>query len=207
MTRFSDIYRADELKAAATALELWRRKTAAEKKAAYTAAAAIGGGKRLNRGTKIGFIQPFGAPDNFWYETKVLAPATDAATANEENAASLITAVNTATSSFIFAALPGGANNLSAEAKKVQFAKIRCTEKSSAGTPTNSRLTARPYTKYSSNTASSPFGASSAALNEAAARKLIKTLLMPPSSPPVGRSIGFTPQGDIGSVAKATANP
>ncbi|MEG4458911.1 hypothetical protein [Microcoleus sp. N9_A1] len=204
MARFSDIYRADELKAAADALELWRRKTAAEKKALYATATAVAGGKRLNRSTKVGFIQPFGAPDNFWYETKVLASATEAPTANEENTASLITAVTTAVSLFIFASVPVGANNLSNQAKKVQFAKVRCSEKSGAGVPAISRLTSRPYTKYNSNTASSSFGASSAALNEPTAAKAIKASLMP-VTPVAGRSIGFTSQGNIGNVTKAAA--
>ncbi|MEG4458910.1 hypothetical protein [Microcoleus sp. N9_A1] len=204
MARFSDIYRADELKAAADALELWRRKTAAEKKALYATATAVAGGKRLNRSTKVGFIQPFGAPDNFWYETKILASATEAPTANEENVASLITAVTTAVISFVLPSVPVGANNLSNQAKKVQFAKVRCSEKSGAGVPTTSRLTSRPYTKYNSNTASSSFGASVLIKEEPAVAKLIRASLMP-ATPVAGRSIGFSSQGNVGNVTKAAA--
>lgn len=203
MARFGDIRRGDELKAANDALQLWQRKTRAEKKAAYIAAAAIGGGKRLNRGSKTVFIQPFGAPDNFWYETKTLAPATEAPTTAEENAAALILAVVSATAAYGFPSVPVGANNMSNQANKIQFAKVRCTEKSGAGTPTTSRLTGLPYTKYNSNTASSPFGANATTKDQPAAVKLIKAILMPPQAPTAGRSVGFTAQGNVGNVARA----
>lgn len=205
MARFSDINRADELKAAATALELWRRKTRAEKKALYATAAAVAGGKRMNRGSKIGFIQPFGAPDNFWYETKVLAPATDAPTAAEENAAALILAVVGSVSPFVYPTVPVGPNNLSATAKKVQFAKVKCTEKSGASVPTTSRLTGMPYTKVNTNTASSPFGGNLIVKDQPMAVKAIRLVLMPPATPIAGRSVGFTPQRNIGNIAKAAA--
>jgi hypothetical protein len=101
MARFSDIRRGEELKAANDLLELWQRKTRAEKKALYLAATNVGGGKRVNRGSKVGYVQPFGAPDNFWYETQVLAPATEAPTPAEENAAALILAVVGAAAPFV----------------------------------------------------------------------------------------------------------
>ncbi|MEG4323605.1 MULTISPECIES: hypothetical protein [unclassified Microcoleus] len=205
MARFSDIYRADELKAAATALEAWRRKTAAEKKALYATAAAVGEGKRLNRGSRIGFIQPFGAPDNFWYETKVLALPISPPGEKEEQDNSLVQAVMTAVNSFILESVPTGANNLSNKAKNIVFAKVRCTSKKSGNpAPATSRMTGRPYSKFNTNTASSPFGATSAALTEPAAQKIIRGTLMP-ATPVAGRSVGFSPQGYVGSVTKGSA--
>lgn len=202
MARFSDIRRGDELKAANDALQLWQRKTRVEKKALYATAAAVGGGKRLNRNSKTAYIQPFGGADNFWYETKVLAPATDAPLLGEENATALIGAVVLAVGPNILNSLPVGANNVSSTAKKIQFAKVKCTERSGAGTPTTSRLTGLPYTKVNTNTASSPFGSSTAAVSQPLAIKLIRRALMP-ATPIAGRSVGFTPQGNVGNITKS----
>lgn len=203
MARMTDIMRADELKAAKDKLETWQKLDRAAKKAAYATAAAVGGGKRVNRGASLGYIQPFGAPDNFWYETKILAAPTAAATPNEEAAGALITAVITATAPFQVLTVPPGTNNIANLAKKVQFAKARCTEKSGAGIATTSRVTGLPYTKYASNTVSSPFGVGDggAVNTEPTARTAIRTALM--NGNPAGRSVGFSPQGFVGNVMKA----
>jgi len=203
MARFSDINRADELKLAATALNLWRGRSRAEKAALYATATAVGEGKRLNRGSKIAFIQPFGAPDNFWYETKVLAPATASPTAKEENVPSLIAAVVSAVQPYISAVLPVGPTNMATTAKKIQFAKVMCTEKGTATFPTTSRMTGRPYVKMNSNTASCPFGAIALLATQPVVVKIIRTTLMP-ATPVAGRSVGFTSQGNVGNIIAGT---
>lgn len=203
----SDILRADELKSAKDAYELWLKLDRTGKKAAYKTATAVGGGRRVNRGVSTGFVQPFGTPENFWYETKVLATPTSAATPEEESATALIAAVVTATAGFRVISVPVGPNNLSNLAKKIQFAKAKCTERSGAGAPTTSRITKLPYTKYNTNTVSNSFGVGnstqSAANTEPEARRVITNLLM--AGNPAGRFVSFTSQGFIGNVANAPA--
>lgn len=207
MARMQDILRADELKVAKDNYESWLRLDRTAKKAAYATAAEIGGGKRANRGTSMAFIQPFGAPNNFWYETKVLAAPTTAPTATEEAATALITAVMSATTGFRVATVPVGPNNVSNLAKKIQFAKVRCTERNGAGVPTTSRITKLPYTKYNSNTISNSFGVGNttqaAADTEPEARRVIQGLLM--AGTPAGRTVSFKSQGFVGNIAIAAA--
>ena len=202
MARMGDILRADELKLAKDNFDIWLKKSRAEKKALYATAAAVGGGKRVNRGVTPGYIQPFGVGDNFWYETKILAAPTAAATPSEEAATGLITAVVTATAGFQVLAVPAGPNNIANLAKKVQFAKVKCTEKTGAGVAATSRLTGLPYTKYNSNTVSSPFGVGDggATNTEPTAKTAIRNALM--AGNPPGRSVGFTPQGFVGNITK-----
>lgn len=209
MARMTDILRADELKAAKDKYEAWLKLDTVQKKAAY--ATAVGDHKRVNRASRTVFIQPFGGPDNFWYETKALAPAAaaPAPAPNEENEAGLITAVITATTTapFVVLTVPAGANNMSNLARKVQFAKVRCTEKTGSGAPKNSRMTGRPYMKYNTNSISSPFGYASGVVDktEQGAAKLIRAGLMGANAP-AGRSVGFTPQGFVGNIVKAAAS-
>ncbi|MEP6517452.1 hypothetical protein [Microcoleus vaginatus] len=207
MARFSDILRADELKAAKDKLEAWQKLDRAAKRAAYQA--AVGDHKRLNRASRVGYVKPFGAPDKFWYQTKVLAPASATPEPNtkEENDAALITALltvvsPTATTGYVLAAVPDGAGNMSAEAKKVQFAKVKLTERTGNGEPGKlSRMTGLPYMKYRTNTVSSSFGVNGAATDksEQAARKALRDALL--GNPPANnRFVGFTPQGEIGDI-------
>ncbi|MEG4032075.1 MULTISPECIES: hypothetical protein [unclassified Microcoleus] len=212
MARFSDILRADELKAAKDKLETWQKLDRAAKQAAYVA--AVGDHKRLNRASRIGFVQPFGAPDKFWYQAKVLAPAsaTPEPGTKEENDAALITALLTvvspsATTGYVLGTAPGGAGNISAEAKKVQFAKVKLTERSGNGEPGKiSRMTGLPYTKYRTNTVSTPFGVNAEATDksEQAARKALRAALLG-NPPAANRFVGFTPQGEIGDIVIVAA--
>jgi len=207
MARMQDILRADELKIAKDNFETWLKLDRVAKQAAYTAATAVGGGKRANRGSAVAFIQPFDAPTNFWYETKVLAAPTTPATAAEEAATALITAVMAATVGFRVAAVPAGPNNVSNLAKKIEFAKVRCTERDGTGIKTQSRITKLPYTKHNSNTISNSFGVGNTtqavANTEGKARKVIQGLLM--AGTPAGRSVGFKSQGFVGNIVVATA--
>lgn len=203
MARMSDIMRADELKAAKDVYDLWLKKSRADKQIAYNL--AVGDHKRLNRSSRVGYVQPFGAPDNFWYETKVLAPASETPAPNtkEENDTALITALLTAvapsaTTGYVLGTAPTAANNVSAEARKIQFAKVRLTERTGTGQPGKlSRLTGLPYTKYATNTVSCPFGVNSTSTDksEQAAQKVLKNALKG-----ANKSIGFTPQGDVGNI-------
>jgi hypothetical protein len=202
-----DILRADELKIAKDNYETWLRLDRAAKKAAYATAAGVGEGRRVNRGNGTAFIQPFGGPDNFWYEAKVLAAPATPATATEEAATALITAVMTASGGFRVAAVPAGPNNVSNLAKKIQFAKVRCTERNGTGVATTSRITKLPYTKYNTNTVSNSFGrgntTQAAADTEPEARRVIQGLLM--AGTPAGRTVGFKSQGFVGNISIAAA--
>ncbi|MEG4964589.1 MULTISPECIES: hypothetical protein [unclassified Microcoleus] len=211
MARFGDIMRAEELKAAKDKFDAWLKLDRAAKQAAY--ATAVGNNKRVNRASRIAYIQPFGAPDKFWYETKALASAaaTPAPNTKEENDAGLITLVltataPTATTGYVLATVPTGAGNVSARAKKIKFATVKVTERTGAGAPQISRMTGRPYLKYATNTVSSPFGVNSSASDksEQGARKALRTALLG-STPPDNRFVGFSPQGDIGNIVIASA--
>lgn len=197
MARFSDINRADELKAAAIKLATWRSLDAAAKKAAYTAATAVGNGKRANRSSRTAFIQPFGSSNNIWFETKMLAQSSETPSpdSNEEAVSGLITLLLTAVVSGFNLTLPAGAGNISVATKKIQLAKARITEKTGTGVATTSRITGRPYTKFNSNTLSCPYGKSASFTSEAVARGIIRTTLL--GTTPSGKSVGFTPQGDV----------
>lgn len=194
MARFSDINRADELKAAALVLEAWRKKDAAQKREAY--AAAMGDHKRVNRASSTAFIQPFGVSKLF-YETKALAfnADTPAPKEKEENANTLVGVITSALwTKAIFSELPSGAGNISVPAKKVKFAKVRVTE---TGTKTKSnqvsRFTGKVYTKHETNTLSCPYGQGSDTFaNESKAKDTLRSALKGEK-----RTIGFTAQGDI----------
>ena len=205
MARMSDILRADELKIAKTNYEAWLALGRAAKIASYAIATAVGGGKRANRGTAVAYLQPFGAPNNFWYEAKVLDAPSTAATAAEESATALITSVMSATTGFRVIAIPVGPNNVSNRAKKIEFAKVRCTERSATGIATTSRITKLPYTKYTSNTISNSFGKGNTTQlandTEPEAITVIRGLLM--AGNPAGRSVSFKSQGFVGNIALA----
>jgi hypothetical protein len=197
MARFSDINRADELKAAAVKLDLWRKLDATAKKAAYATATGVGGGKRANRSSKLGFIQPFGASDKIWFETKVLAPQaeTDTPKTNEESVGNMVSAVLSAVAPGISATLPTGAGNISVQMKKIKLAKVRLTERTGTGADATSRMTGRPYRKFNSNTISCPFGKGGTFTGEAVARGLIGTALLVAST--TSKTVGFSPQGNV----------
>lgn len=196
MGRYSDINRADELKAAKDKLELWRKKDRAEKQAAYAATQAATGNKRSNVGRTIAWIQPFGAPDKFFYETWIPGPASDP-TAKEENANTIITKVANAAKvqgqALIVA--PVGANIVIQQAKKIQFAKVIYTEVGATVPTVKSRITDLPYSYRKTDSVSSNFGqAATGAISEQATQALLRAALLAATT---NARVSFKPQGDV----------
>lgn len=197
MARYRDIERAEELMAAKTNLEAWRKLNNAAKSTAYKTARL---GLKVNVGYSIGYIKPFGeSSDNFYWEGKVLAVPTDPPkTDAEENSNGLITSVRSAVAAAggFAETKPTGTNVITKVAKKIQFARVLCTQPKSGRRNTTSRMTGRPYLLVETDTVSCPFGQSAAPNNvEQAVRQAIRTALK--TSLPTAR-VSFRSQGYVG---------
>ncbi|MEG4964941.1 MULTISPECIES: hypothetical protein [unclassified Microcoleus] len=158
MARYADINRAEELMAAKTKLEAWRRLDAAAKRAAYQAARL---GLKVNVGWSWGYIKPFGEAGNFFWEAKLLAVPTAAPKPDkEENNNSLITNVRTSVVSGGAAVeiKPTTANVSIKRARKIEFARVLCTVPKTQTRDTISRTTGKPYTLVETDTVSCAFG-------------------------------------------------
>jgi hypothetical protein len=149
MARYTDINRAEELMAAKTKLDAWRRLDAEAKRTAYAAARL---GLKINVGSSLAYIRPFGeGSDNFVWESKILAVPTAAPKAlKEENNNSLITNVLAAVvgSGAVLQTKPSGPSIIVKRAKKIQFARVICTVPKTQTKDTTSRMTGRPLHSY-----------------------------------------------------------
>ncbi|MGL5927111.1 hypothetical protein, partial [Chroococcidiopsis sp.] len=197
--RFTDIERAEELRAAKIKLEAWRSSDRVAKKAAY-AAAKLGGRTNVNR--QVAYIKPFGAGTNFWYETKVLTSNASSGelTPGEENEASLVgavvAAIVAATDGFASTTAPTGANTVIKVAKKIQFARVKVIIPGTATPRTRtSRFTGNIYTQKESKSVSCPFGMKTGSVTEAEAKVTIRNAIL--QLLPAARVI-FYPQGFVG---------
>ena len=201
MGRYSDIYRADELKDAKDKLELWQRLSRADKQTAYATQTGSDGtnNKRSNVGRTRAWIQPFGAPDKFFYETWIPASATKPETPKQESANTIITKVATAAKEQGKALVekPAAAGQMIETAKKVPFAKVIYTEVDLAAVKSiKSRITNLPYSYRKTDSVSSSFGqAATTPVSEQATRVLLTTALLNGAT---GKErISFRPQGLI----------
>lgn len=207
MGRFSDIMRADELKADKDAYELWLKKTRAEKQAAYKTTIEKTGNKRSNVGTETGFIFPFGVDQSkkIVLALGLLKEGSDLA-ASEENEAALITKMRTAV---IGAALYASTGNLPAAhivfdtaGKKIKPAKVRLVELGAKVDDIKSRFTGRPYSYRKRNSVSCSFGQKIGTETDyEKARVAIRTALETEAK----YTAYFTPQGEIDIVVTAAA--
>ena len=196
MARYSDIRRADELKAALDKLELWQKKTRAEKQAAYQAQVTALGSKKANVGRQPAYINPFGQDGKVWFRGSIPADPPTPATPSEEAAAAEITAVITAVTGATKRALlatPQTANAQIHNGKKVPFAKVIYTT-TGAGMSTKSRITDLPYYHVNTTSVSSSFGQASEADKEQAARTNLRTVLIGSAT---NKRVSFKPQGNI----------
>lgn len=196
MARYTNIRKADSLKIALTNLQAYEGLSEEDKKTAYKAAALVGNAKRVNRSSRLVYIQPFGASfSNLWYITKALAPSTDNPTpdVNEENDTTLQGVVVNSCAPYMSPTYPTKANASVSPGLKIKFAKVRVTDKTGNPTPTTSRITKRPYSKINSNTLSSPFGNhQTTAGEEAGAVAAIRALVI--ASGVAKRTVSFSPQ-------------
>jgi len=197
MARYADINRADELMAAKTKLEAWRKLDKAAKATAYAAARL---GLKVNVGKSTAYIRPFGqASDNFYWEANILAvPTEPAVTGKEENNNTLITNVRTAVinAGVVAETAPTGANVSIKRARKIQFSRVVCTVPKTQRRPTTSRATGLPYNQVETDTVSCPFGQGAAPRDiEQTARQAIRDALK--TSQPTAR-VSFKPQGYVG---------
>jgi len=197
MARYSDINRAEELMAAKTKLEAWRKLDKAAKAAAYKAARL---GLKINVGAGPGYIKAFGEiSENFYWEAKILAvPTAPPKPDVEENNNSLITNVRAAVigAGGALETRPTGANVTVKRARKIELARVLCTLPKAQSKNTTARTTGLPYTQVETDTVSCPFGQSTAPNNvEQAVREAIRTALK--TSQPTAR-VSFKPQGYVG---------
>jgi hypothetical protein len=197
MARYSDINRAEELLAAKTKLEAWRKLDRAAKRAAYNAARL---GLKVNVGSSIGYIKAFGeVSDNFHWESKLMAVPTAAPKPGvEENNNTLITSVRSAVigAGAALETKPTGTNVTVKKARKIELARVICTLPKAQSRTTTARTTGLPYTQVETDSVSCAFGASTAPNNvEQAVREAIRTALK--TSQPSAR-VSFKPQGYVG---------
>ncbi|WP_019487453.1 hypothetical protein [Kamptonema formosum] len=206
MGRYSDINRAEELLKAKEKLDLWLKKDRAEKQAAFAATQTATGNKRSNVGRTTAWIQPFGAPDKFFYETWIPGPGSDP-TPKQENANTIIAKVATAAREQGKALIdePTGANIIIQKARKIQFAKVNYSEVGAAVAGIVSRITGIPYSYNKTDSVSSNFGqAATGAISEQATQALLRTALL--GATPTGtQRVSFKPQGDVSIRAAASA--
>lgn len=196
-SRYSDINRAEQLMAAKTKLDAWRKLDAAAKSAAYKAARV---GLKVNVGSSPGYIKPFGeTTDNFFWEAKLLAVPTASPKPDvEENNNGLITNVRAAVigAGGAVETKPTGANIIVKRAKKIQLARVVVSLPKATSKATTSRMTGRPYTLVETDTVSCPFGQGASPNNvEAAVQAAIRAALK--TSQPTAR-VTFKPQGYVG---------
>lgn len=160
MARLKHLDRIEQYKLEKNALDAYNAKSQAEKAVAWKASL---NGKKTNRGTQIGYIQPFGAKSNFWFEAKVLALPTDAPTALEESETALINAVVGAVigaaTKPVITTRPIGATDVVKKAKKIHFAKVVVTVTKGTVKDATSRFTGRKYNLPETASVSCPFGA------------------------------------------------
>lgn len=197
MARYGDINRAEELMAAKTKLEAWRRLDAAAKRTAYAAARL---GLKINVGSSLAYIKPFGeGSDNFYWEAKILdVPTAAPKPTKEENNNTVITNVRTAVTGAgaVVIAKPSGPSITFKRAKKIQFARVVCTVPKTQTKDAISRITGKPYTLVETDTVSCPFGQSAAPNNvEKAVQEAIRAAIK--GTMPTAR-VTFKPQGYVG---------
>lgn len=196
MARYTNVRKADSLKIALTNLQAYEGLSEADKKAAYKTAAGIGGAKRVNRSSRLVYIQPFGVNfENLWYATRALAPSANnpAPAGDEESDATLQNLVVGSCANYMSLEYPTKTNASVSPGLKIKFAKVRVTDKTGTPTATFSRITKRPYSKIASNTLSSPFGNHQTTTGaEAGAVVAIRALIN--ATPNANRTISFSPQ-------------
>lgn len=194
MARYSDINRADELKAAAAKLDIWRKLSRTDKKALYQTTMTANNSKRANVGRKIGFIQPFIPSTKVFFETKVLAPAPDVPLPSEQAVTGLINDLVSAIGARVIEAPPTTAATVIFPGRNVKFAKALLSEygalKSGGAV---SRITGLPYSYRENSTVSCSFGRATATETEPAARIAIRAAITASDT----KVIRFRIQGDV----------
>ena len=196
MARYSDINRADELKAAADKLETWRRLSRPAKKTAYNTQLTALQSKRANVGRQPCYIQPFISSNKVWLETKCLASPDSAPTAGEETETGLITALSTAigisATGRCRTVPPTGANLVIFPGRRIKFARAIITEKKGVVIQATSRITGLPYSYRGGSSVSCPFGRTGSE-TEDAARAAIRNAIPPTAD----RTVRFVTQGSV----------
>ncbi|MDF0551692.1 hypothetical protein [Kamptonema sp. UHCC 0994] len=205
MARYGDINRAEELKAAKDKLDLWLKMSRAEKQAAFAATQAATGNKRSNVGRTTAWIQPFGAPDKFFYETWIPGSPSGDPTAKEENANTIITKVANAVKAANLAAIaePTGANLIIEKARKIQFAKVIYSQVGGTVNGVVSRITGIPYSYKKTDSVSSSFGQGVTAPvpSEGTAQAQLRVALLAAATG--NERVSFKPQGNVSIRAAA----
>lgn len=199
MGRYGDINRAEELKAAKDKLDLWLKMSRAEKQAAFAATQAATGNKRSNVGRVTAWIQPFGAPDKFFYETYIPAAPSGNPTAKEENANTIITKVANAVKAENRAVIvePTGAGIIIEKARKIEFAKVIYSQIGGTVSGVVSRITGIPYSYTKTDSVSSSFGQGTTAPvpSEGTAQAQLRAALLAAATG--NERVSFKPQGDV----------
>lgn len=208
MGRFSDIMRADELKADKDAYDLWLRKTRAEKRTAYQATIAKTGNKKSNVGTELGYIFPFGVVQTakVVLAVGIVKDGEDLAT-SEETEGALITKLRTAVvGDALYASVSAPTAGLivfDTRGKKIKPAKVKLVQVGAKVEGVVSRITGRPYSYRKKNSVSCSFGQKiGTATDFESAKSVIRKALETSDG---DYTAYFTPQGDIDIGVVATA--
>lgn len=191
MASYSDINRGLELKEAYDNLLLWRAKSRAAKKAAYTAVAKSKA-QRVATERQDGYILPFNSQSaNVYLETRVLNTIQSGVGADTANV------IRGLVNDRFKVDISTIATAEQLRVRKFRFAKIIGSERTTTATSeTPSRKTDTPYLRHRSNNVSCPFGKATVSDNYSAAVEAIKAKpAFKTFESTKGNRIGFTAEG------------
>lgn len=192
MGRFSDVERGPELAAEYEKLQLWRKMSKVEKKAAYATNKKTDTNRVVTERVPA-YVIPFSASrPNIFYETFV-----PAATQTGQGG-SLATLLRALANLRFATTAPADATDTIIEMSKFKFAQIRASTNSTQATKTTavSRFTGRPYKLVYKDAMTINFGQLAAGDDFYAAVKLMKAKTEYTAFTAVkGNSISFRPEG------------
>lgn len=156
--RFSDILRADELKAAKDEFEKWMKLSRAEKKAAYNAVITASGNQRTARNTESCYVRIYG--DTETIKVYTLSQKVTGSTAGEgtESSSALASSLVTLLTNYTHAA-PAAEKSITIKLRRGLLASCKLSkEKTGAIYNGTSRFTKIPYRTRLKDTISQRFG-------------------------------------------------
>ena len=192
MGKFTDISRGPELAKAYDAYQAWLKKTRAQKQAAYRAVAKPKA-SRVRPERVDAYVLPFNSNvAGVYYMVRALS-----ATQTGAGSDVIGTVRKLVDGARILEELPDADKNLAISIPRYRFAKVSASQRTGDGDENaKSRMTDSPYTRYTTNSASSPFGRVAGDSNyQEAVTKIRDTDEFKNFSKRPGNQITFTPEG------------
>jgi hypothetical protein len=191
MGRYGDINRGPELNKAYIERQEWLQKTADQKQTAFKAVSKART-DRVKPERVPAYVRPFNQTRaGIYYECRGLSPTQTGAGSNVAGTARTIVGAR------IEYEAPSGATDTVIKISRYRFAKISLSQRTGNGDENaKSRITGRPYTRYRSDSVSSPFGKTTSDVNyQDAVQELKDTTAYETFVAGPGNRVGFTPEG------------